>query len=40
VTYELFNECDQRLEVLLEGQMELVAVLEVDWDYFASVLCT
>jgi hypothetical protein len=40
VTYKLFNECDQRLEVLLEGQMELIAVLEVDWDCSASVLCT
>jgi hypothetical protein len=32
VTYKLFDKRDERLEVLLERQMELVAVLEVDGD--------
>jgi hypothetical protein len=30
VTYQLFNERDERLQILFNGKVELVAVLEVD----------
>ena len=32
MTHQLFDECDEGLEVLLEREVELIAVLEVDRD--------
>jgi hypothetical protein len=32
VPYQLFNERDERLQILFDGEVELVAVLEVDRD--------
>jgi hypothetical protein len=39
VTYKLLHERDERLEVLLEREMELVAVFEVDGDCLLLVMC-
>lgn len=38
MTYEFFNECDESLEILFEGEMERVAVFEIDRDYVALAL--
>jgi hypothetical protein len=35
--YEFFDKRDERVEVLLDGEVELVAVLEVHRDCRASV---
>lgn len=32
VAYKFFNKCDERLEVLLKRQVELIPIFEVDWD--------
>jgi hypothetical protein len=33
MTYQLFHERDERLQILFEREMELIAVFEVDRDF-------
>lgn len=35
ITHEFFNERDESLEILFEGEVECVAVFEIDRDYVA-----
>ena len=37
VAYQLFDERDERLQILFQGEVELVTLLEVDRDYVMLV---
>jgi hypothetical protein len=37
LAYQLFDERDKGLQILLERQMELITVLEIDGNYASSV---
>lgn len=38
MTYQLFDERDERLEVLLEREMELITIFEVDGNFVMLVV--